>query len=383
MVVLTGRSTAAVCGVRDYGAMLARGLAGREQQRVELCWEDGRSSGLRAGARLLESVLAEMPDAEASVVVLNYSVFAFSFKGVPLGVPAMARRLRDAAVPVVCVAHEFAYPWGRRGLVGLVHAVTQRMALIPLVRVCSALVVTTEERADWVRSRWWLARRSVAVAPVSSNLPTDVRAKPSSSGPQVAMFGYDRDRRTIELVCTTLAACRTPPAPILVLVGAPGPDSACADRWRAAADRHGCRVEFTGVLAPRAAAEALVGSDIVLFADRQGPTSRRTTLAAALGLGCCVLAVAGPDTWPDLVDAGAVVVVEGRPAALGGKLDQLLADPALRRSVGQRGASFYAARMSPEVVASIIEDVVCRVSEAGSPPAGRHSPGRFGLRSSI
>lgn len=361
--MVAGRSTTSICGVRDYGAVLAQALRERGW-KIRLRWEESADPRLRAGTRLLQGVLAEIGDAEASVLVLNYSVFAFSYKGVPLGVPALARRLRNCGLPVVLVAHELAYPWGRRGLVGLIHAIAQRMALVPLVRACSALVVTTEERAEWLRSRWWLMRRPVTVAPVCSNLPTGARFPPPAAGNRVAMFGYDRDRRIIGLVCAAVSRCRSDPAPTVVLVGGPGAQSTCAARWREGAKRHGCTLEFTGVLAPEALAEVLARSEVVLFADRQGPTSRRGTLAAALALGCCVLAVAGPDTWSDLVEAGAVVAVEARPAALAGRLEQLLADPVLRASVGQRGAAFYATRMSPEVVGAAIDRAVGDVTRA-------------------
>ena len=90
-------------------------------------------------------------------------------------------------------------------------AVTQRVALLEMLRAVDAVVVTTEERRRWLRSRRWLPRRPVAFAPVFSNLPpprVSSAASAQAGTPAVlGMFGYPSDG-SAEVVLRHCSGCR-------------------------------------------------------------------------------------------------------------------------------------------------------------------------------
>jgi glycosyltransferase involved in cell wall biosynthesis len=223
-----------------------------------------------------------------------------------------------------------------------------------VLRRSAGAIVTSSDRADWLDTRRWLPRRPVTVVPVFSNVPVAAPANGAGHGLRVGVFGFRMVYDQVDAVTVAFARLRERrPDARLVLVGAPGPDSDHADRWRAAMARGGCaeELEFSGVLAPDALSAALAGLDTVVYADPSGPTSRRGTLAAALAHGRPVVALDGPQRWDSLADAGAVVLSPPDPVALAEQLERFAADPELRRRVGERGRAFYERSMAPSVAA--------------------------------
>ena len=130
----------------------ARGVrSARERRRAHRV---PRAVGARARGRA--------PDA----ILVHYSVFAYALKGLPFQVPRMFATLRGTGVPVVGVLHEIVYPWFYGGWRGAVWAVTQRAVMLPVMRVLDAVIVTAEQREQWLRTRRWLPARPVVTAPV-------------------------------------------------------------------------------------------------------------------------------------------------------------------------------------------------------------------------
>src|SRR5262245_2104563 len=169
-----GISTAPICGVRDYEGLLSAAL-GHERCECATHWLEREEDSLAQARVQVGSWTAALADelaaSGAEVALLHYSVFAFSYRGVPLFAHPVLAAVARARIPLVTILHEFAYPWGRDGLRGATWAVTQRAELVEVMRASDALLTTTDFQADWLRSRPWLARRPIAVAPVFSNLP--------------------------------------------------------------------------------------------------------------------------------------------------------------------------------------------------------------------
>lgn len=137
-------------------------------------WLSRRQSSLLAGYKEARDWARQLAIAikvdQVDGVVLHYSVFAFSYRGIPIFAPPLLLALRRTGLPVVAILHEFAYDWGRRGWRGTLWALTQRIALAPIVRRSAALLVTTESRDRWLASKLWLPPRLTMVAPVFPNL---------------------------------------------------------------------------------------------------------------------------------------------------------------------------------------------------------------------
>ncbi len=396
-VAVVGVSTDPVtCGVRDHATLLAHAL---EQRGVScsLHWLSREQRSWAGSRRELHAWTAALGDELASsrpdAVLLHYSVFTYSFRGVPLFAPTVLAAVRRSGAPLVTLLHEYAYPWGRAGLRGAVWALTQRAFLIEVARASSALIVTADFRAAQLASRRWLPRRRIEVAPVFSNLPEPSRApgaesaalgaEPAEDGaagggtPVVGLFGYGAEGTDVEVVLDALALLRDGGREVeLRLLGSPGADSDAGRAWSDGAAARGVEqaLSFTGLLAAQELSDALAACDALLFADSSGPTSRKTTLAASLASGSPVVAIDGPRRWQALADAGAARIVAPTARALAGALEQLLGDGAERERIGERGCAFARREMSVAHSAQIFAELLAGL--ASGPTAERRGSTR-------
>lgn len=365
-VAVVGMSEGPICGTRDHAGLLAEALERRGFAcSVHWLWREEHSlrgsSGEIAGwsRRLARELESERPDA----VLLHYSVFPFAHRGIPLFVHRVLSTLRHSAAPVVSVMHEFVYPWRAGDPRGNVWALTQRAALVEVVRSSRALLVTTEMRVEWFQSRRWLPRRPTALAPVFSNLPASTATPPQGRARQtVGLFGYSYQGASITVVLDALQRLAERELEV-VLLGGPGGDSQAGAEWLAAANARGLgeRISFTGVLGAAELADALGACEVLLFADTPGPSSRKGTLAGSLASGRPVLALDGPQRWREMLAAQAAELVAPNAPALAEALARLLDDQPRREALGRRGRAF-AQQMGPdysaEVVAGLIEAVL-------------------------
>ena len=62
--------------------------------------------------------------------MLHYSVFSYSYRGLPLFTHPVLAAVRRAKLPLVTLLHEFVYPWRRDGVRGAAWALSQRALLI-------------------------------------------------------------------------------------------------------------------------------------------------------------------------------------------------------------------------------------------------------------
>jgi glycosyltransferase involved in cell wall biosynthesis len=373
-VASLGISTAEICGVRDHGALLAGALA-REGWDCSTLWLEREGETLAQARAQVDAWTRALPgrlaEARADVALLHYSVFAFSFRGVPLFVRPVLAAVRRAGIPLVTLLHEFVYPWGRDGLRGAAWAVSQRALLIAVMRRSDAVVTTTEFQAEWLASRPWLARRIVASAPVFSNLPAPSPATaegspsaPERAGATIGLFGYGYGPAAAALVAGALRLLQQRGVRAgLQLLGAPGRDSPAGETWLAAAREAGLEQppDFSGALGAQQLSDALAACNALLFVDPIGPNSRKTTLAASLASGRPVVAVDGPRRFQELADAGAAEIVAPQPPALADALAALLADPARADRLGHRGRAFADQSMSAaraaRTIAGLLRDV--------------------------
>jgi len=381
-----GISTAPICGVRDYQELLSQALR-REGCECGTHWlerDDGSLARARARIGAWTAALpSELAASGAEVALLHYSVFAFSHRGLPLFAHPVLSAVKRARIPLVTILHEFVYPWGRDGLRGATWAVTQRVALIEVMRASDAVLTTTDFQARWLRSRLrpWLARRETAVAPVFSNLPapqgrvgasTLAAAAPAiPPAPEgvatIGLFGFAYRAPTISLVVEALGLLQSRGvAARVALLGAPGRASPAGRLWQELARAAGLAREpaFSGALPRQQLANALSACEALLFIDPIGPNSRKTTLAASLAAGRPVVALDGPRRFGELAEAGAAEIVQPRASAVADALARLLADGALADSLGARGREFAARRMSPEraarTIAGLLEEAARR-----------------------
>src|SRR5437660_3220532 len=101
-------SLGATCGVRDHAARLAEALTG-EGVSFSFHWLLRRERSLsasRAEIRAWSKQLArELQERTPDAILLHYSVFTYSHKGIPIFVHPVFSTVRAQGVPVVTVMH--------------------------------------------------------------------------------------------------------------------------------------------------------------------------------------------------------------------------------------------------------------------------------------
>jgi glycosyltransferase involved in cell wall biosynthesis len=364
------------CGVRDHAVLLAAALAAGGCS-CPLHWLSRRGGTLapeRADVRAwAQTLMRELQRTPPDAALLHYSVFAFSHRGVPVFVRPVLAALRERPVPLVTFMHEFAYPWHLGAVRGKVWAATQRVALREVVKASAAIVVSSDARADWFRTRPWLARRQTFVAPVFSNLPVAgarATAERSSDGRTVArvgLFGYAHEGVAVDTVLDALRLRLDDGEQLeLALLGAPGRASPAGARWQQAAAERGLAgaIGFSGHLPAQDLSDELARCAVLLFAERGGPTSRKTTLAASLASGRPVVALDGRNSWAELLQARAAVVAAPDAPSLANALARLLCDREERARQGQRGRAFAQRAMSLEQSARIVGAALAHAARA-------------------
>jgi glycosyltransferase involved in cell wall biosynthesis len=383
-IAVVGASSAPICGVRDYARVTGEAFAGLGVGVTMLWWERDDSWGVRKtlveARRWLNEVDEAVERDRPDWILWQYSVFTWGLRGIPFLAPIAARRLRRTGRPLVPVLHELAFPFARGGLRGVAWAIAQRVALILVGRRSGAAIVTTEERARWLRSRRWIPRRPVTFLPVCSNLPLASLRYRTTQTPSVGIFGYAAEGSLIDEVVGAFVRVSDAGTRVrLVLIGAPGDTGAIADGWRRSASRQGFTLlEFTGVLAAPELATTVAATDVVLLADDGGPSARKGTLAAALALGKPIVAVDGPERWDSLVEEQAVQLASPTAEAIAAVLQPLLRDATARERQGARAAAFYRRWMTPERLAR--ETLALLTAIGGGSTFPSDTVGRLGQR---
>ena len=324
-------------------------------------------------ARLTQELQDERPDA----VLLHYSVFAYSYRGVPVFVHPVLSALRRLRIPVVSLLHEYAYPWGRGGVRGRAWAISQRGLLLDVIRVSAAVVATTDFRADWLTTRAWLPRRPTVLAPVFSPLPAaQVASAQAHEQLTIGLFGYAHEGVDMALVLDALR--------LLQDRGVHGGALRCSARpgatrppaspgWLPHARAGSCSRPFSPACSqPRSSPTSSRAAMSCCSADRIGPTSRRTTLAASLAAGRPVVALDGRRSWRELREAEAALFVEPASRRAGGRARGLLrGDKHARAKLASRGREFALGPMgverSTDVVGRLLHQLAGGVPLADSP----------------
>lgn len=363
-VEIVGLVPSGPSGVRDYGQLLGAEL-GRQGFQVAHVWidSDGKTIETCIGAsfRLLRCAFSLPRD---SIALWQYSPFVYGVRGISLPGVLFGVLLRLRGVPVITTLHELGYRWGRRGWRGRMMSVTQWTALYAVLVGSDAVVVTTEERAVVVRRYQSVGRRvPVHVIPVFSTVGEDLEEPGPKSGIRLGVIGYSAEEAQPDLFFASLSLLDVGGDLETVLLGAPGPESPAGERWsRLARSAHiEDRLTFTGICTLQDLSREMRACDVVLLLDAEGPTGRRTMLAAALAHGCPVVATDGPNSWKELLDAGAVVAVPPEPLELAGAVTKLCGQPEQRMALGRRARDYYVRHLSLEHAARSLSRVITEV----------------------
>jgi hypothetical protein len=366
---VVGVSESPTCGVRDHAILLSEALADQDVS-CSVHWLSRKQQSLEGARREFDqwtgALAAELEANPPQAIILHYSVFSYSYRGVPLFTPRVLSILRARGIPLITFVHEPAYPWRLGGLRGKVWALTQRLVLMAVMRASAAALVTAPFRAEWLTSRWWLSRRPVALAPVFSNLPPPAADThhPDAEIHRVGLFGYAYQGAARALVLDAMSALQRRGLYVrLELLGAPGSGVPAADAWLTEATARGLQgaVSFSGVLPAQELSNALAACEVLLHAEASGPTSRKGTLAASLASGRPVVAIDGPLRWQELIDSRAAVIAPPDATALADAIAVLLQDEHRREELGGGGLVFARQAMSAQRSAEALRRLLDRL----------------------
>ena len=314
-----GMSLGPTSGMRDHARLLTAELAAQGTP-CSLHWLDrDPQRGLRAAHAEVRAwagaLRRELQDERPDAVVLHYASFAYAHRGVPLLLGPALTAARSAGSPVIAFVHELAYPW-RRGARGDVWAASQRAALLPLVRASAAVVVTTDQRVEWLRRGGGCRGARWRSAPVFSNLPP-----PSPAGHTRCRCWSGCSATPTRGPRWRWCSTRWPSCAGAVSRSCsscwarPGPAREIGELWRSGARERGVAdaLSFSGRLPAQELSDEIARCAALICAASPGPTSRKGTLAGSLASGRPVVALDGPLTWRELRERDAARVVAPTP----------------------------------------------------------------------
>lgn len=355
--IITGEYPPQPGGVSDYTRRVARGLTGAGD-RVDV-WAppagqpEHDDAGIavrrlpdRFGPRSLRLLTRELDrQPEPRRLLVQYVPHAFGWKAanVPFCLWLQSRR-RDS---VWVMFHEVAFPFDRDETVS-------RNALAAVNRLMASMVASSAERAFVSIPGWEPAVRAmlgsnkpVEWLPVPSAIPVvsdpeasaAVRSRYAGRQPFIGHFGtHGAAIRTLlaESIpsLVTMADCH------VMLIGRRSDEAR-----RELVARHPAldgRLHATGLLPDEAVSIHVAACDLMLQPYPDGVSSRRTSAMVALSHGVPLVATSGWLTEPLWLESGAAALVPiGEPARLAPAAAGLLADPARRSAIAERGRTLY------------------------------------------
>jgi glycosyltransferase involved in cell wall biosynthesis len=279
-----------------------------------------------------------------------------------LRVAPVANRL---GVPLVVSPHgTLPYDTGRQSVKRLWDRLFGRRLLPRFDQVIALTANEAEDaRAVWSACGVPLPDEKISIVPNGvqlkdfANLPP---AEPSrtrwklGSGPVVLFLGRLHERKGLQLLIPAFAgAVQTAPDARLLIVG---PDEGMLSTLGAQVEHFslGGRVIFTGMLTGDDKLAALAASD--LFALPAVGEGFSMAVLEAMACGLPVLLTPGCN-FPEVVDAGAGLVVEREVTALRDALDRLLTGGERRASMGRSARALVHARYTWPQVVTQLEDV--------------------------
>jgi glycosyltransferase involved in cell wall biosynthesis len=331
VALVTARSTTQADGIRDYTHLLRHALQ-RQSVAADILEWSGRGPARPA----------HLPGVDALVV--QYNPFSFGRWGfapdLPLFLASLRRRRRR---PRIAVMFHETYVDMRNARWALMGA-WQRAQLLA-VQACADVQLCSIQR--WTeRLRRTALGRPVHHLPVASNLP-DARADRERTRAALGAaddtlvlgcVGLRHPGRLEEHVLAASHAAAQAARPVLLLDLGPGERTV---------ERLGAHVTLrrTGFLEERALAGHVAATDVFLAPYRDGVSTRRTTVMAALQHGIPVVGTKGHLTDDVLARAPELVLTgPDRPEPFAAAVAVLAGDDGHRERLGAAGRRLYETR---------------------------------------
>src|SRR5437764_6087674 len=361
------------CGVGDYTELLACHLAQRGSavtvvtSRCLAAQGTGRGHG---GVTVLPLIdewgWSSLPHLVALVAAGRYDVAHVQYQNEMYGrsaaIAALPLAVRAARVktPTVVTVHDYGTPWPRRVRVRLI-AGPYGKAWFAVMLLAGTHIILTNEQDEWrflhQRLRYPVPASRYSVIPVGSNLPAvgAPQCKPGAAAITIGYFGFVNPAKGVDVLLDAFAlARRQRPDLRLTLICALRPHDPYHEMLLRKLEDEALRdaVTLTGELDADEAARTLAGCNLIVLPFRDGVSLRRTTLMAALALGCPVISTHAAVPPAVLHDGRHIVLVPpADTVALARAMVELADDPDRRRTLGAQARAAAGAFTWPAIAA--------------------------------
>jgi glycosyltransferase involved in cell wall biosynthesis len=312
--------------------------------------------GIARSARRLAEKLAARDDIELVTFAQRGAVRGRIPRGVvrelgwlPFELPRRARRadvdvlhcpsplvpVGRLAPPLVATVHDV-LAWAHPEWMSRENVLQHRLVLQRVLPRAAMVLTSSQFTADDLRERFGLTQERIAVVPlgVDAGFSPGAGGVQGVRGPYLVAVGTLQPRKDLETALTAFERCVDAGAEhALVIAGARGwRDDATVTRLRSS--RHAARIHLLGHVSDAALVRALRGADALLFPSRHEGFGLPPLEAMACGTP---VIAARATAVPEVTGDAAVLVEPGNVDAFAVAILALLADPAQRADLRERG----------------------------------------------
>lgn len=371
--IITPRYPPDRCGVGDYTERLAQALV---QEGIDVTVVTShasgtrRSSGWHNGTRVasviddwgwpaLARLVTLIRHGRFSVVHVQYQNTMYNRAASIAALPA-ALRVFCPWVRTIVTVHDYGTPWPRRLRVRLLAGPYGKAWFALMLATAWRVIVTNEHdlhHFTQLRMRYPIPASRYLTIPLASNLPAAELARPGEMVGElkVGYFGFVNAPKGVDVLIEAVRRARLKGCSLhLLLICAIDEHDPYQARIGRALMDPALRdaVTVTGEREATEVAALLASCAMVALPFREGISLRRTTLVAALTLGCAVISTRAAVPPVVLRDGQEVLLVPpDDAAALAEALCRLAQDRALRASLGAAAAAAAAQFTWPRIAA--------------------------------
>jgi glycosyltransferase involved in cell wall biosynthesis len=344
-VAILGRPDHPTDGVQDYCEFLGRAL---ERDGIE--WKIVRVDWKRKGwVGALRELSRESRNYRGIWVLLQYTAFAWSRRGFPIGALAVLSILRRRGARCAIVFHEPFRQGGSRWPDRL-RGACQGWVIRRLYRgAAKSIFPEPLEKIGWLPK----GESKAAFIPIGANIPERpapaATAEKSAAAKTVAIFcvtGAPHDRVEIEDISEAARVSAASGAKLrFVFFGRGTPEA--SERIAEAFRDISVEVSVLGLLGAAEISDVLAASDAMLCV-RGAIYSRRGSAIAGIACGLPIVGYRGPETGFPFTEAGLELAPYRDRARLAKALSRVLADDRLRQELRNRSQRAHAEYFSWE-----------------------------------
>ncbi|MDX2097120.1 MAG: hypothetical protein SFW36_05035 [Leptolyngbyaceae cyanobacterium bins.59] len=333
-IALLGKRDFPTDGVADYCDWLQQALTkqGHEFAILEMPWS--KVGWLQAFQWLWD----QSQHWQGTWVVVQYTAFAWSKRGLPFAFLLAVLLLRWRGVKLAVIYHDTQGFPGDRWIDRLRRTIQESIMRLSYGLADRVLTTIEFSRMPWLPT----PPGKAFLLPVGSNVPEPahppVRVARGPGEPKtILVFGITGEPHTsaeVERIADPIRQAAAQVSGLRLIASGRGSLEA-EERLRQALTNYPVEIEVLGLISAERIAELLLVVDVLLFV-RGNISSGRTSVVVGIAAGLPIVGYSGPHTGFPITEAGIMLVPPGDRDQLGQDLTAVLTNPALWQSLHQK-----------------------------------------------